>query len=183
MSTTILRAVGSSVLWLLVIAGAASAALWGLNTAGIVQPLVVVSGSMQPEIRTGDLIIATAVSGADLSVGDVATLPSAVTGKLVTHRVIELTRSGTTIEVRMQGDANDVADGETYVIDTADRVWHPVMVIPGAGYVVANTLRPAVAVPLVGGLLALCALSMLPRRARRSAPDAPTPATEMEPHP
>lgn len=161
------RVAASIALWSLMIVGAGSLALWALNAAGRVQPLIVVSGSMSPAIETGDLLIATPTAARDLVVGDIATIRSPQTGDLVTHRVIEISESDGTVIVRMQGDANPVADIEEYVLDAGEPVWQPRVTIPGGGFFVSSLMRPAVAIPLVLGILALCALSLFPSRGAR----------------
>jgi signal peptidase len=165
-----LRAVGSILLWILVPLGLLSGLLWAGNTAGLVQPLVVVSGSMSPEIEVGDLLIATPTSASDVAVGDVVTLPSPSTGVLVTHRVHDVARNGDTIAFRLKGDANRTVDAEEYAAVATAPVWHPALHVPGAGYVVMMLMRPEVIIPLVIGVLALVSLSFLPSR------PAPAPA-------
>ncbi|BDV32066.1 signal peptidase I [Microbacterium terricola] len=175
MSTVVgraLRAISSAVLWLLVAVGVLCGGLWAANAAGLVQPLVVASGSMSPGIRTGDLLFATPTPASEVAVGEVTTLHSEVTGKLVTHRVIEITRSGDTVSVRMQGDANQAADPEAYVVDADASVWQPTWTIPGGSYAVMTLMRPAVAIPGMLGILALVGLTLLPARRPAVAPEA-----------
>ena len=50
----VLRRTGGALLWVVAAFGALSGALFLANLARWVEPLVVVSGSMQPEIRKGD---------------------------------------------------------------------------------------------------------------------------------
>ena len=69
----VLRRTGGALLWVVAVFGALSGALFLAHLAGWVQPLVVVSGSMQPEIRQGDLLIAVPVAVADVDVGEVTT--------------------------------------------------------------------------------------------------------------
>lgn len=156
------RVLASVALWLLMVLGAGSLALWALNTAGVVQPLIVVSGSMEPGIRTGDLLVSTAADVSDLAVGDVATLRSADTGDLVTHRIVDISNVEGGVLIRMQGDANNAIDAEHYFVADGDRVWQPRLTLEGAGFFVASLMRPAVAVPLVIGILLLCSLSLVP---------------------
>lgn len=149
--------------------GAVSIAVWALTAFGVIKPLIVISGSMEPAIMTGDLLIDTANDPADLRVGEVASLTSAVTGRIVTHRVVEVHETGSgTWEVTMKGDRNDVADSEPYVV--ADEVWQPALRLPGLGTALTVVTRPSVAVPLAVALLALLALSLLgPDRPARPA--------------
>lgn len=175
-----IRIVGNALLWAAAVLGVLSGALWIAHGLGLVQPLVVVSGSMQPAIRTGDLIIATSTDVDDLHVGDVASLRSAHGDGLVTHRVIEIVPQGDTVELRMQGDANDVPDAETYAVGANERVLTPVLTVPGGGHVVQTLTRPGVAIPLVVSIAALILLAAIPpsraRRGETAMADAADPA-------
>lgn len=163
-----LRIAGNAVLTAAAAVGIACALAWGATVAGWIQPFVVVSGSMEPEIRTGDLLIATPTPVDELAVGQVASIPSRVTENVVTHRIVEVTPTGSgSAEIRMQGDANQSIDGETYVV--AGEVWQPRWTIAGGGYAVATISRPGVAVPLLVAVVALIGLTLVPSTARPAA--------------
>ncbi len=166
------RAVGSGALWALSILGICCAGLWLANACGFVQPLIVTSGSMSPHIAAGDLILATPTPASEVAVGEVATLPSSLEDTLVTHRVTSSTPTGDTITFEMKGDANDTADPETYAVAADADVWQPRIVLPGAGRWIMSLLQPQVALPLLGGVLALIALALLPSRGRDDDPAA-----------
>lgn len=157
-----IRVIGNALLWALAAVGLLSGGLWVANALGLVQPLIVVSGSMEPDIMTGDLIIATRTPVAELAVGKVASLRSAHSGHLVTHRMTAITRDGGGYAIRMQGDANEVPDGESYQVAAGEAVWQPSLVVPGGGYPVRAIARPAVAIPLLISIVALIALTVLP---------------------
>jgi len=156
----ILASLGNAVLTAAAAVGVACALVWGATAAGLIQPLVVVSGSMEPGIATGDLLVATRTPVAELEVGDVATLRSATTGHLVTHRVTEVAVSGESAEIRMRGDANPAVDAETYRAEGS--VWEPALRIPGGGFAVEVVTRPSVAIPLLVSLAALVGLTLVP---------------------
>lgn len=160
----ILRIVGNALLWVFAVVGVLSGALWVANSLGYVQPLVVVSGSMEPQIRTGDLIVDVPRTVEELQVGDVASIRSAHTGNLVTHRVIELIPGDGHVEVRMQGDANEVPDAEAYVVAAGDSVLTPVLTVQGGGFFVEKVAQPGVALPLLVSIAALIVLAVLPSR-------------------
>ena len=160
----LLRRLGGILLWVLAAFGALAGAVWVGNALGLVQPLVVVSGSMSPAIRTGDLLIAVPIAASELEVGDVATLIDPRTNQRVTHRVISNSSSGEMSLIRMQGDANGTPDPSPYRVGPGDQVWHPVLTIPAGGIVVDRVARPSVALPLLLTLAAVLALSMLPER-------------------
>lgn len=158
-----LRSLGNVVLWIVAALGIAAGGLWVANALGYVQPLVVVSGSMEPGIMTGDLLFSTPTDTADLAVGDVVTVPSTLTGKLVTHRIIDITtgqHSGEKL-LQLKGDNNVFADGETYTVSST--VWTPATQIAGGGYALATVSKPGVVIPLAITVFALIALSLLPK--------------------
>lgn len=86
-----------------------------IPNAGGYYPLIVQSGSMEPEIMTGDLIINRTAEMDEIEVGDVI---SYYEGRyIITHRVVEETtdESGKKGFI-CQGDANNTAD-ETVVTE------------------------------------------------------------------
>jgi signal peptidase len=126
----------------------------------VIKPLVVISGSMEPEIMTGDLLIAVPVATETLKIGDVVSLPSALTNDLVTHRIEAITPnidSGFTIS--MKGDNNAFSDALDYTV--SDHVWKPAAQLAGWGTVIMRMTTPAVAVPLLVGLIGLLGLALL----------------------
>jgi signal peptidase I len=155
----LLRRLALPVLWALAAMGVGCGVVWGATAIGLIQPLVVISGSMEPEIMTGDLLIATKVPAESLEVGDVVSLPSALTDSLVTHRITAIADSDGTRTVTMKGDHNEFSDALDYPV-TGD-VWKPAVQLPGWGTAIMRMTTPAVAVPLFLGLLGLLGLSMM----------------------
>lgn len=138
---------------------------WLLN----VTPLVFASGSMSPAYDAGALGIAREVPADEIAVGDVVSVLDA-RGDRVTHRVVEVgaAADGATV-LQLKGDANDVADAQAYVVDSADRV---VAGVPLAGYALNLAASPyglAVAALLAAGAIHL---GFSPRRGggRRATP-------------
>ena len=87
-----------------------------------IRPIVITSGSMEPTIATGALVLARSVPAADVEVGDVVTVPTA-TGTRVTHRVVRVDDGGADLAVlTLRGDANPAADPEQYPVSSADRM-------------------------------------------------------------
>lgn len=89
--------------------------------AGADASYVVTSGSMSPAIEAGDTIIVEETAPEEIREGDVLTFhaddPEAYHGgeadtDLVTHRVVDVDRSGDGTEFTTRGDANDQPDGE-----------------------------------------------------------------------
>lgn len=157
----LIRAVGNILLWMLAALGVLSAGVWVANTFGWVQPLVVVSGSMEPGIHTGDLLVSVPEPVEELAVGDVASIASARSGNLVTHRVIEIVENGSQYEIRMKGDANDIFDSEVYLVPADETVLTPWFRVEGGGYFVTQIVKPGVALPLLIAIAALIALTAI----------------------
>ena len=84
------RLLGSIALWIGALLGVVAGAVWTGGRLDIIQPMIVISGSMEPGLMTGDLLIDRYVPADQVDVGDVLSLPSEATGKLVTHRVISI---------------------------------------------------------------------------------------------
>lgn len=162
---TVLRRAGQVALVLLATLGILSGIAWAAHAAGLIKPLVVVSGSMSPEIPTGSLVISRPTPITTIEVGDVITVPNPQTGALVTHRVVTIDHAPTgDWTVTLRGDANDGPDPRAYTVASGAEVPSPWFVVPGAGRLVETISRPGVAVPFLIGLVALVALANLPAR-------------------
>lgn len=111
---------------------------------------------------TGDLVFDTPTPVQDVRVGEVASLPSTYSGKLVTHRITSIAPTDAGFEIRMQGDANEAPDGEPYLVRADASVWQPRLTVAGGGYALEKLAQRGVAVPLLVTLLALMALVVLP---------------------
>src|SRR4051812_5180341 len=97
----VLRGLGNAVLWVLAALGLASVLVWGATKLGYVQPLVVISGSMEPTIMTRDLLVDVRTPTSDLRAGDVASIYNPITQNLVTHRVVSIEKTAAaTWEIR-----------------------------------------------------------------------------------
>ncbi|MFV0635042.1 signal peptidase I [Demequina sp.] len=160
--TRVLRAVGSVALWVAAALGVLTCAIWVATAAGWIKPLIVTSGSMEPTIGTGALLIATPIAVDDVVVGDVLTLESDLTGGYVTHRVESVEPVGSHGDARsiiMRGDANGASDPLPYVVE--GDVWKPQSTFEGVGEAVARLGRPQVIIPALIALAALLGLSLL----------------------
>lgn len=77
-------------------------------------PLIVLTGSMDPTIKAGDLIVTKKIDAEDVKVGDVISFfdPDGNGSTIVTHRVVSIEideNSGETF-FRTKGDNNDIVD-------------------------------------------------------------------------
>ena len=75
-------------------------------------PLIVLTDSMYPEIKSGDLIICHTVEAEEVAVGDVISFfdPAGNGTSIVTHRVVEIVDEGTALMFRTRGDNNNTDD-------------------------------------------------------------------------
>lgn len=87
-----------------------------------IKPAVVLSGSMEPTIRTGDLIFIHSTDPARLQKGDV--ICYLLSGKAVTHRIAEVT-AGDDGQPRYvtQGDANNTQDRIAVTAGQVQGIW------------------------------------------------------------
>ncbi|MFJ4109448.1 signal peptidase I [Oerskovia enterophila] len=126
-----------AVLSVTAVIGVVCVLLLGASFAFDVKSLVVVSGSMEPGIPTGSLILSRMTPASEIVVGDVVTVPKRTGAELVTHRVVEVAPVEGVPEGReltLRGDANDVDDPYTYGVTVAGK---HLLTIPGGGYVVS----------------------------------------------
>ena len=160
----VIRLIGNIALWIGALLGVAAGAVFIANKMEIINPLIVISGSMEPGIQTGDLLIDTKVRTADLEIGDVVSLPSDLTHKLVSHRIVQIERAddgpaGTGWKIYMKGDANKFEDIAPYYV--GDEVWTPTVQLPHMGFVVSKMMNPGFSLPIVLALVALLGFSLL----------------------
>ena len=160
-----LHRIAIGVLWALAAVGIACGIVWGATAAGLIKPLIVISGSMEPNIMTGDLVVDTPVDTGSLAVGEVVSLPSAQTHDLVTHRIQSIVRDGDGYTIVLKGDNNRFVDAVGYHV--GERVWAPSLRLPGAGAVVQRMTAPPVALALLLGVAALVGLAWITPATRR----------------
>lgn len=96
-------------------------------------PLIVLTDSMYPEIKSGDLIICHTVEAEEVEEGDVISFfdPMGNGTSIVTHRVIEVLEENGAPMFRTRGDNNNTEDRE--LVSPEDLVGTYQNRIPGAG--------------------------------------------------
>ena len=119
---------------------------FGLGTA------VVITGSMEPAIIPGDIIIIQ--ERKDYETGDIITYKA---NSYITHRIMEKVPNG----YITKGDVNDIADSEIRADQVVGKV---ISVIPRVGHIVFFLQNP---LNLLLSLLLLFVLFELPRLLRR----------------
>lgn len=75
------------------------------------RPYTVLTGSMEPAIGAGDIIVVERISPSEASSGEVVTFSDpAKSGRLITHRVRSSRRRGGQIDFVTKGDANNTVE-------------------------------------------------------------------------
>jgi signal peptidase I len=134
------------------------------------ETFIVRSGSMEPAIHTGALVVVQPVQPLSIQVGDVITYRRPEDpDTTITHRVVELRPGQAAPTFRTRGDANNAID--PWEVQLQGIAWRVAFSVPLAGYVFAFTQQPVgrglfLIVPGMG--LALLWLQRTWRRLRRS---------------
>lgn len=85
--------------------------------------LQVMSGSMSGEFETGDTILIKKIDDeSNLKIGDVVTY-RIKTNTLVTHRIINITRTGESLSYTTKGDANNTEDMEKVTFSAIEGIY------------------------------------------------------------
>lgn len=106
-------------------------ALVGVRLVGL-DIYVVLSGSMEPEYKTGSVIYVKEADTAKLEVGDVITFRLGDDKTIATHRIIGVTEKDGQTAYRTKGDANELEDGDAVLASSV--VGTPIFTIPYLGY-------------------------------------------------
>lgn len=132
--------------------------------------MVVLSDSMKPTFRAGDLIVVGPVAAGRVQTGDVITFRDPDRGgRLVTHRVKEVVGPAASPVFRTRGDANTVADAR--LVPAGDVVGHYACRVPYVGHAVQRVRSPGglfwlIVVP--GAILLILEVAALARTLRSS---------------
>ncbi|MDN4174025.1 signal peptidase I [Nocardioides sp. SOB77] len=103
------------------------------------------TGSMEPGIAPGDVVVTTPEPVSEVAVGDVISYHIPVENHRVeTHRVVEvITNDDGSTAIRTQGDNNENADPWVATLE-GDTVWEMQAVVPKLGSVIRVLRSPAV---------------------------------------
>ena len=79
-----------------------------------ITPMIVLTDSMDPEIKSGDMIFCASVDASEIKEEDIISFfdPSSKNNTVVTHRVVEVIDQDGEIFYRTKGDINNVEDRE-----------------------------------------------------------------------
>jgi signal peptidase I len=143
-----------------VLALVASLVLWSLLPALFGwTPRVILSGSMEPRIHVGDVVVTRDVAAASLVKGQVVTVTDPDhPGRTRTHRVVRLNSDGT---LTLKGDANRAADTSHASLDAVQGVG--VVRVPFVGRPVFWVAEHNwLALGVTAGLLGMCVICAFP---------------------
>lgn len=137
--------------------------------------LTVLTGSMEPAISPGDLVIGRQIAARSARPGDVVTFEEPGGTRLITHRVVSARPGRTRIHFVTLGDANDTS--ERWKVPLDGRIARVEYRLPKAGYVLSK-LRAGPRLRLLGVLVpvilvALYELLRIWRPERKPAREAP----------
>jgi signal peptidase len=118
------------------------------------RPLVVLSGSMEPALHTGDVSVVRSIAPIDARPGDIVTFRDPDNAKrLITHRVRAMRVQGDAVVFRTRGDANNVS--ERWRVPASGEIGRVMYRIPKLGWVLSYARSKGLFVLLLGGALAL----------------------------
>jgi len=135
------------------------------NVAGTL-PLIVLTDSMYPVIKSGDLIICHTAEPEEIQVGDVIAFfdPAGNGTTIVTHRVLEVTEQAGQTAWRTKGDNNNTEDRLPVPADKLVAVYEDTR-IPGAGNVALfMQTTPGLILCVVCPILLLVGYDMIRRK-------------------
>ena len=143
---------------------------------------VVLSGSMEPAISAGDVVVVESVPPATVAVDDVITYSRSEEAATVTHRVIDIEGTGDGRVFYTKGDANE--DPDQRPVPASALVGTVVLTIPYIGYViqfVGTTTGFALLVVLPFAALLISEVAMFLRRRRKGETGAERTTSERRP--
>jgi signal peptidase I len=118
------------------------------------RPLVVLSGSMEPALGTGDVSVVRTIAPLAARPGDVVTFRDPDDAdRLITHRVRAMHVQGGVVVFRTRGDANSAS--ERWQVSSREEIGRVAYRIPKLGWVLMYARSKGLFVLMLGGALAL----------------------------
>jgi signal peptidase len=133
--------------------------------------MIVLTGSMEPALRTGGVAFVEPVPAEQVRRGDIVTFTRSGTGQQLTHRVVEVVQKADGPHFRTKGDANDAVD--SWVVGPGQVVGKVRWALPSFGGVASLVVTHR---PVLGEVIAVAALVLVVddvrrwRRRRRTRP-------------
>ncbi|WP_418909074.1 signal peptidase I [Glutamicibacter endophyticus] len=152
LSIRLIQLLRSAVLWIGAALGTLCLVLFIAGLLFGIRPQAVLSGSMEPTLPTGSLILVRPVPVSEVSAGQIVTVPLPDGHGTVTHRVVgTATDSNGITSLTLKGDANLSNDPVPYPVATAGQ---HLLTLPYLGTLAMGLRSPF-------GLLATCAVAMV----------------------
>jgi signal peptidase len=118
------------------------------------RPLVVLSGSMEPALGTGDVSVVRTIAPLDARPGDIVTFRDPDNAdRLITHRVRAMHAEGSDVVFRTRGDVNNAS--ENWQVSSSEEIGRVIYRIPKLGWVLMYARSQGLFVLMLGGALAL----------------------------
>jgi signal peptidase I len=131
--------------------------------------LTVVSGSMEPTLGVGSVVIDEVISPLDARPGDIVTFQDPLRPRQLTHRLQRMRIDGDTAYMTTLGDANDAP--EHWTVRTDGQIGRVVAHLPKLGYARAALGTRYARLGVLGAVLALGAFVLVDLwRPRRPSP-------------
>ena len=161
-----LRALVTFAIWLAVGLGVGLLAAVTLPSVFGYQSLTVVSGSMEPTLHVGSVVIDEVISPLDARPGDIVTFKDPLRPRQLTHRLQRMRVDGDTAYMVTLGDANDAP--EHWTVKTDGHIGRVVAHVRKLGYARAALSTRYARLGVLGAVLALGAFVLVdmwrPRR-------------------
>ncbi len=123
----------------------------------------ILTGSMEPLAKPGDVFLTRLQSAEDLAVGDIIAVNNQETGAYYSHRVVEIRDFNGALRIITKGDANESADRDPYIVSRSGQISLVVKTIPSIGrpMVYMNTVQgrqTTASILVIANILGLFAL-------------------------
>ncbi|MCX4249227.1 MAG: signal peptidase I [Bacilli bacterium] len=122
------------------------------------KPFIVLSGSMETDIRVGDLIITKEVDPTTLKIGDVIAFRDAE-GTVTTHRIIEIVDNRGEDSFITKGDNNSSQDQQLVELSDVEGIY--VARIPSVGNVLKSLSEPTTIIIVVLAITVVFAVAFM----------------------
>jgi signal peptidase len=125
------------------------------------KPYTVRSGSMEPTINTGDIVVTSTIQPAEARIGDIVTFKDPEgSDDLITHRVRAVRREGDRLDFITRGDANN--NVERWSVPADGSIGTVIYRVPKLGYALASTGSGPGRIALIAiPALLLCGLGLI----------------------
>jgi signal peptidase len=127
-----LRFVSTAALWSVLAAAVALALATSFPSLAGYRAFNVQSGSMEPTLEVGSVVLDETIRAREAGPGDVVTFPDPNADRQLTHRVQRITFDGGTVHVVTKGDVNDAP--ERWDVPLDDEIGRVAYHLPKLGY-------------------------------------------------